>query len=396
MTLPVVGENPYKTTLTKKDGTPITVLQVVPTLNAGGAETSCIQMAQAITQAGGKSIVVSDGGYRLPQVEKWGARHIKLPVHRKGPLSIWQNSIRLRKVIEQLDVDVVHARSRAPAWAAYFAAKKAGVPFMTTFHAAYKFRFGLKRRYNSVMAKGKHVIAISEFISSHIKQHYETPPNNVSVVYRGAALDKFHPNAVTPARMIQLTEQWNLPEDRAMILMPTRLTRIKGHLTLLEALARLNRRDVSCVIMGASDPKTSYQHAVEKMIMERGLQDIVKLVPPCQDMPAAYRLATVVVNPSTVPEGFGRIPIEAQAMGKPVIATNLGATKETIMHGATGFLVPPEDPDALSHAIHDVLIMKESERHRMGSLAMATVAEKFSQQQMCEKTLRIYQKIANN
>ena len=388
------NRSPYGIRLIKPDGAPLRILQVIPNLNLGGAEQSCIDIAKAIQSSGGQSFVVSNGGQRAHEAGLHGGRHFNCPVHRKNPYLIWKNIGRLAKIIRQHKIDIVHARSRAPAWAAYYAARRTDIPFMTTFHAAYKFKSGLKKRYNSVMTRGVHTIAISEFIKDHIQENYGLEDGQISVAYRGLSLDKFHPNAVSPERMIQLARQWRVPEDKAVILMPARLSRIKGHGAVIEALGLLKRRDAICIMVGGADENDPYYKELSEMIRSRKLAGQVKIVGRCIDMPAAYSMATCVVSTSAVPEGFGRVPVEAQAMGKPVIASNIGATVETIVEGETGFLVPPNNPVAISKALQKILNMSAAERNALGSKAMNRVADKFSLDAMCKVVLNSYLKVS--
>ena len=236
------------------DGRPITVLQVLPRLVVGGAERGTVDVGTAIQRAGGIALVASEGGPMVHELERSRAKHIKLPLARKNPLTIWRNAGRLARLIRQHKVDIIHARSRAPAWSALWAARRTGIRFVTTYHDTYSANSSWKRRYNSVMAKGHRVIAISEFIADHIRDLYGLGASVLRVIPRGVDLTRFDPTRVPAERKIKLTHDWNLPEDRPIILMPARLSRKKGHRVLIEALAKLKRTDICCVMVGDERP----------------------------------------------------------------------------------------------------------------------------------------------
>ncbi len=371
------------------------IMQVIPNLNVGGAEQAAIDMTAAITQAGGRAIVVSNGGKRVHEIARNGGVHVQMPVHSKNIFTMLSNAKKLRHIIETQGVSVVHARSRAPAWSCYWACKKTAAHFMTSFHAAYKFSSALKKKYNAIMVKGECVIAISNFIADHIQHNYNVPVERIKTIHRGSALDRFHPNAVSAERMIQLTKEWGLPEDKPIILMPARQTRIKGHKYLIDALAKLGHKNFHCVMVGSIGDKGYYREELEKLIAKHDLTDVVHIHDYCNDMPAAYRMATVVVAPSIVPEGFGRVPVEAQAMGRLIIATNIGATCETIIDGETGWLVPPRDARALYDALDYALNLPERKRVAMGTKGMNFVSQNFSTEKMCQSTLDVYSTLIN-
>ncbi len=380
--------------LLNKQGQPATILQVIPSLKSGGAERSCIDVAEGITKAGGKAIIVSSGGRWVGELARFpNAMHIQLPVHSKNPLHIWRNKNILAKLIREYNVDIIHARSRAPAWSAYFAAKKTGIPFITTFHAAYKFSSSLKKKYNAVMAKGVRVIAISHYIAQHIWDNYGVETKDIRIIHRGTPLEKFNPLFIHPERMIKLARAWGLPEDKALILMPSRLTRIKGHHVLIEALAKLQRRDWFCVICGAETSNHVYQEELTDLIRAHGLEEQIRIVGHLDDVPAAMRLAQITVAPSIVPEGFGRMPVEAQAVGCPVVISKIGGTPETVLDGETGILVAPDDADDLARGIETVLNMTEDERNQMAVKAMNFVQTHFSKDEMQGKTLDVYREV---
>jgi glycosyltransferase involved in cell wall biosynthesis len=375
----------------RRPGVP-TVLQVVPALEQGGLERGTVEVAAAVVAAGGTALVASSGGRMVHDLTRIGARHVELPVHRKSPLAIRRNAARLADLIREARVDIVHARSRAPAWAASMAAERTGCRFVTTVHGPYS-AGGLKKRYNAVMTRGVRVIAISEFIADYLHSNYGVGRPPVRVIHRGVDTEVFDPDKVPPARMIQLAENWRLADGEPVILMPGRLTRWKGQTVLIEAIARLGRRDLRCVLVGSDQGRTAYRRELERLARERGLEGIIQFVEDCRDMPAAYMLADVVVSASTDPEGFGRVVIEAQAMGRPVIGTDHGAVRETIEPGQTGWLVPPGDPAALAAALADALAMTPTARSFMAWKQTDMIRGHFTVQRMCEETLALYDEV---
>ncbi|MGZ9108904.1 MAG: glycosyltransferase family 4 protein [Micavibrio sp.] len=369
--------------------TPV-ILQIIPELGPGGAEQGCIDIAAELMQVGARAIVVSNGGPRVHDLSRSGATHITLPVHSKNPLVMWKNITSLRRLIREHDVDIVHARSRAPAWSAWRACRGTAARFMTTCHAPYNIQNNAKKFYNSSIAKGERVIAISAFVAQYLTENFGLDGRTIRTIHRGIALEKFHPTAVSAERMIKLTREWRLPDGANIIMLPGRLTRWKGHLVLIEAMQKLNRQDVFCVLIGSDQGRSDYTQELETAIRDRGLEGRVRIVEHCNDMPAAYMLANVVVSASTDPEGFGRIPIEAQAMGRPVIATDHGGARETIRRGETGWLIPPGNAEALSKAITEALSLTPNQRAILATRAMAHIAENFTREKMAYETLNVY------
>jgi glycosyltransferase involved in cell wall biosynthesis len=365
-------------------------MQVIPELGPGGAEQGCIDIAAELVASGAQAIIVSNGGSRVSELARIGAVHIDLPVHSKNPVVMWKNIGKLRRLIERYNVNIVHARSRAPAWSAWQACKKTQARFMTTCHAPYNISGEAKRRYNSAIAHGERVIAISHYVADYLRKNYKLDDSKIRLIHRGIPLEKFHPTAVTPERLITLSGEWRIPDGANIIMLPGRLTRWKGHHVLIEAMARLGRSDLFCVMIGSDQGRSEYRKELEAFIQEKNLGGRVRIVDHCRDMPAAYMLATVVVSASTDPEGFGRVPVEAQAMGRPIIATDHGGARETILRGQTGWLVPPGDSAALARAIEDALSLTPQQRVMLATRAMAHVAEHFTKEQMADKTLDVY------
>lgn len=366
------------------------ILQIIPELGPGGAEQGCIDMAAEIVRSGSKAIVISEGGSRLHELARAGAMHIDLPVASKNPIVMWQNIGRIRSIINKHNVDIVHVRSRAPAWSAMKACKGTNARFMTTCHAPYNISGGAKRFYNSSIAKGERVIAISNYVADYLLENYNIDQRDIRVIHRGIALEKFHPSCVSAAQMIKLSAQWRIPDGAPIVMMPGRLTRWKGHSVLIDAMARLGRDDVFCVLIGSDQGRSEYRAELENLIREKHMEGRVRIVDHCNDMPSAYMLSTVVVSASTDPEGFGRVPVEAQAMGRPIIATDHGGARETILRGETGWLVPPGDADALAAALREALSLQPQQRAILATHAMAHVAENFSREKMVDETLNVY------
>lgn len=366
------------------------IMQVIPELSAGGAEQGCIDIAAELVNAGAKAIVVSHGGNRTHEISRAGGIHISLPVHSKNPFTMLQNASKLEAIIKKYNVDIVHARSRAPAWSCAKACKATGAKFMTTCHAPYNFHNTAKKFYNSSIMRGERIIAISGYVANYIKKHYHVDDEKIRIIHRGIALEKFHPTAVTPERMITLAKEWRLPDGAPIIMLPGRLTRWKGHHVLIDAIAELGRKDVFCVLIGSDQGRTGYREELEETIKEKGLGGQVRIVDHCNDMPAAYMLTTVVVSASTDPEGFGRIPVEAQAMGRPIIGTDHGGAQETIKRGETGWLVPPSDPHALTKALSEALALTPRQRAVLATRCMSHIAENFTRERMADQTLNVY------
>lgn len=367
------------------------ILQVLPRLVTGGVERGTVEIAAALVEAGWTALVASAGGPMVRELERLGVEHIGLPLHSKNPLVMYANARRLEALLRERGVDLVHARSRAPAWSALIAARRARRHFVTTFHGTYNLGgMGLKRRYNAVMARGERVIAISDFIALHVQREYGTPPERIRVIHRGVDLARFDPARVGPDRLVELARKWRIPDGRPLIMLPGRLTRWKGQAVLIEAMALLGRRDLCCLIVGSDQGRTAYRDELEELVRRRDLEEVVRIVGDCADMPAAYKLADVVVSASTDPEAFGRVAVEAQAMGRPVIASDHGGARETVLPGVTGWLTRPGDAVALAAALGSALAVNGYQRERMSGAAMEFVRRNFSTEAMCARTLQVY------
>jgi len=365
-------------------------MQIIPELGPGGAEQGCIDVAAALVQSGARALVVSAGGPRVGEIIRSKAEFIPMAVHSKNPWDIYCNIGRIRRLINAWNVDIVHVRSRAPAWSAYYACKGTGAKFMTTVHAPYNQGGKLKNWYNSVMMRGERVIAISNHVGQYITDNFKVDHNRIRLIHRGIAMDRFHPTMVGMQRMATLLRDWRIEDGAPIILLPGRITRWKGHHVLLEAMARLNRPDVFCVLLGSDQGRVEYRQELEAQIEKLGLTGQVRIIDHCNDMPAAYMISSVIVSASTDPEGFGRIPVEAQAMGRPIIATDHGGARETIVRGETGWLVPPNDAGALAEGLRQALGMTPQQRAVLATKSMNHVAMNFTREKMCEETLNVY------
>ena len=364
------------------------ILQVLPALGTGGVERGTVEMAEAIAAAGGVALVASAGGQGIGAVERAGGRHISLPLDSKNPWRIWRNAARLASVIRAEGVTIVHARSRAPAWSAWLACRREGVHFLTTYHGAYQENFPFKRHYNSVMAKGERVIAISRFIATRIEARHGIEPARIRMIPRGVDVNIFDPNAVSGDRMAALARAWRLPDGVAVVMLPGRLAGWKGQSVLIDALAKLADLDLCCVLVGGGGPRVTRR--LLRQAARLGVSAKLRLVGATDDMPAALMLADVVIHASVTPEAFGRVVIEAQAMGRPVIAADLGGPVETVAHGVTGWRVPPADPAALAQAIHGVLAMSPADRLALAAATRASVLRHYTKRAMQEATLDVY------
>ncbi len=377
----------------------ITVIQLLPALESGGVERGTIDVAKALKHEGFEPIVVSKGGVLVYQLREAGITHITLPVGSKNPLTIFLNIGRLVKIIAQHKVDIVHARSRAPMWSAYFACKKTKIKLVATVHGTYSLNFSKwenfapKRIYNQIMLKADRVIVVSNFIKTYLLKNY---PGNflerVTVIQRGADLNYFNSKAVSNSRVIELMTKWHLPEDKKIILMPARFTAWKGHEFLIETLAKV-KNDFCCVLVGSDHGHKAFRKKIEQLVVKKDLEGKVRIVGLCKDMQTAYSIAHLVVCPSIRPEAFGRVSIEAQALGKIIIATKIGGSLDTIVEDKTGFLVDVGDAQKFAELIDRVLEMSKTETDVIGDAAHKNIEENFSNEKMCRLTLDVYREL---
>ena len=375
-----------------------TLLQVVPELETGGAEQTTIDVANAVVRAGGKALVATRGGRMTARLEADGGRLAQMPVQSKNPLVMLGNAARLVDLIRKEKVSLVHARSRAPAFSALWAAQATGTPFVATYHGIYNARTKLKRWYNAVMTRGDLVIANSDYTRDHVLAEHSLPAEKIVTIPRGVDLDRFNPAWVTRERIAALREAWGIAptDNRVKILLGGRLTRIKGHPTIIEAAARMKAAGQSnflIIFAGDDQGRTDYREELEASIRDQGLSAEIKLVGHCDDMPAACLVCDLAILPTTVPESFGRTAVEPQAMGRPVIASSHGGATETVLDGKTGWLVPPGDAPAWAAAMTHAIEAGPIELRRMGELASARARQLYSAEAMCAATLGAYERV---
>lgn len=372
------------------------ILQVLPALEMGGVETGTIALALYLKQQGHDPFVCSSGGRLTERLSSEAITHITLPVHSKNPWIMIRNIFRLRDVCRDYRIDLIHARSRAPAWTCLFTAYLADIPFVTTFHGTYNFKSYLKRLYNSIMVRGNGVIAISVFIRDHILQHYQHwLKGAVTVVHRGIDLTFFNRSQVSAEAQQALRQRWGISENAPMILCPGRLTRWKGQKTVIQAIALLHQQKKPChgVFIGSAQGRHSYLNELKADIRRARLEDWFVIDETGPPMPVAYSLANVVVHASTDPEAFGRVIVEAQAMEVPVVASNIGAPMEIIEPGKTGFLHEAGHVGDLAQKITEALNMKPQQKKELCQKALEKVRAEYDQIHMFEKTIQVYREL---
>jgi glycosyltransferase involved in cell wall biosynthesis len=377
-----------------------TILQIVPELEAGGAERTTVDIADGLTQAGARALVATEGGRLVGELQAKGGVWIPFPASTKNPVSMLLNVRKLARICHREGVALVHARSRAPAWVGLGAARALNIPFVTTYHGSYSGRSSVKVLYNSVMARGDAVIANSHYTGELIRSVYPQSAERIRVIHRGTDFSKFSPAAVAPERIEALRKAWDVAPHERVVLLAARLTGWKGQKVLVEAAAKLRDAgvtDAAYILAGDPQGRDSYVRDLDSLIEARGLKGIVRRVGHCTDMPAAFLTAAVVTVPSTEPEAFGRSAVEAQAMGTPVVVSDLGAVPETVLsppavpsHERTGWRIPPADADALADAVGAALGLGASARIALGNRARAHVERHFSLERMISGTLDVY------
>ncbi|MFD0985570.1 glycosyltransferase family 4 protein [Methyloligella solikamskensis] len=377
-----------------------TIMQIVPRVETGGSEQSALEINAALVRAGATSVVVSQGGRMADKIEADGGKNIILSAASKNPITMVSNAAKLARLIETEFVDLVHARSRAPAWSALYAARAMKRPFVTTYHGSYASPAPFKTTYNSVMARGDLVIANSQWTAHMVHERHGTPYEKMPVIPRGLDASEFDPARVTEERKARLRAAWGLQPDDVVLLQAARLTGWKGQRTVIEAAARMKAQGrlgrAVFILAGSAQGRDKYEAELREMIASAGLQDRVRIVGHCDDMAAAHALAHVTIIASVQAETFGRASIEAQAMGSPVIVTAIGATPETLVPqhrdaaNFTGWLVPAGDPGALAELLAETLTLSKADRDEIGARARDHVARNFSLASMQRRTLSVY------
>lgn len=368
-----------------------TILQVVPALISGGVERGTLETAKSLMQNGYNSIVVSAGGPMVEGLVASGAKHIMLDVASKNPIKIWRNAKALSSIIREHNVDIIHARSRAPAWSCYMAASETKIKLITTFHGIYKFNNFLKKYYNSVMTEGDRVIAVSNFVKKHIIDNYDTNSEKITVIHRGVNHNEFSKEKLSQEKRETFLQKYTVPKDKPVLLLPSRMTRWKGQAVLVEALEKIRDLDFYCIIAGDLAKHPNYVAEIKDKIRKYKMQSHIQLFGHEPDMRALYGISDIVLSTSIEPEAFGRTIIEAQSMEKIVIATNIGGACETIQNGENGFHVKPNDSDDLAEKIKYCLSMIGSDKEReITTNARKTASENFSLNKMLASINSIY------
>ena len=378
------------------------VLQVIPRLGYGGAETGCYDIAHYLPENGCKSFIVTSGGELTKFIDKKKVKLIKLPVQSKNPLIILFNSIVLIFIIFFNNIDIIHARSRAPAWSCFFATKITGRKFVTTFHGTYNFNNKIKKFYNSIMVKSNLVIAGSNFIFSHIKNNYSdylNIKNKLLVIFRGINVDYFDPTTKTDAEENQLKKSWGINENKKIILLPGRLTTWKGQELFLEAVNLVNTQlgyeAFYAVILGSDQGRDLFKKKLIRISEQHRMNNQVKFIDRCKDMALAYKVSDIVVSSSIEPEAFGRVAVEAQSMEKIIIASNIGGSNETVIDEKTGYLFETGNAKSLCEKILKVLNLDETTIKSVGAEGRKNIVNKFNVEKMCFSTYSEYKKLMN-
>ena len=368
------------------------IVQIVPQMNRGGVERGTVEIAEAISDRGWKAVVICNGGRMENQLRRAGAEVYTLPVDTKNPLKWPAVRRRLKAVLLSVGADIVHVRSRAPAWIALPLTRAMGIHSISTIHSKFVPQNFVKRIYNQKMLSADGIIAISDYVKSVITSHYSEAVSEkaIQVIHRGVDLDVFDPAKVSQHRIVRLSETLNLPDDGPVVMLPARATEWKGHAPLIEAVARLEAKDVTLLLLGAGDGHSRFIERLRALAIKTGLDGRLRIASGTDDMPAALMLADVVAMPSTVPEPFGRVALEAQAMGRPVVAFKHGGAIESIQEGETGWLAEPNNVEDLARCLQLALKLGPRQRTIWAKRARAHVESAFSTQQMCEKTLEIY------
>ena len=378
------------------------VLQVIPKLGYGGAETGCYDLAHYLPENNCSSYIVTSGGELLKFIDRKKVKVIKLPVHSKNPFLMLFNSIALIFIILLNNISIVHARSRAPAWSCLFATKITRRKFVTTFHGTYNFKNSIKKFYNSVMVRSDLIIAGSNFIFSHINQNYPKYldlKKKFLVIFRGINVDYFDSSTTLDSEENRLISDWEVDKNKKIILMPGRLTAWKGQETFIEALNLVNKElgydSFNAVILGSDQGRDIYTKKIKRLAEQYRLTSQLKFIEHCKNMPLAYKISNIVVSASVEPEAFGRVAVEAQSMEKPIIASDIGGSNETITDNVTGFLFQSGNAEALSKKIVEALQLDESRLKSIGIEGRKNIIKKFNVEKMCFSTYSEYKKLLN-
>ncbi len=378
------------------------VLQVIPRLGYGGAETGCYDLAHYLHEQDCKSYIVTSGGELIKYIDKKKVKLIKLPVQSKNPLIILINSLALTLLILFLNISIVHARSRAPAWSCYIATKITRRKFVTTFHGTYNFKNSIKKFYNSIMVKSDVLIAGSNFIFSHISENYQKFLNSKKkflVIFRGINTEYFDSDTIKKKDIDKLKATWKIEDNKKIILLPGRLTAWKGQEMFIEGINLFKQSnpelDFVAVILGDDQGRTVFRKKLERLVEQFNLTQNIKFVDNCNVMPVAYYISDVIVSSSIEPEAFGRVSVEAQAMKKPIIASNIGGSKETVIDNKTGLLFESGNPKSLCGKLNEIIKLDTLTLDLMGREGRKNVINRFNIEKMCLNTYSEYKKLVN-
>ena len=378
----------------------INVLQVIPRLGFGGAETGCYDLAHYLSEKDCKSYIITSGGELLKFIKKKKVKVIKLPVHSKNPFLILFNYLAILFIVLFLNIHIVHARSRAPAWSCLFSCFITRRKFVTTFHGTYNFSNFIKKYYNSVMVRSQLVIAGSNFIFDHIKENYQqflNKKNKLMVIFRGINLDYFNKQNISENKKNKLITELKIDINKTIILLPGRVTKWKGQENFIEALNILiedyNRTDFEAIILGSDQGRNVYLKRLKGLVERYRLVKKIKFIRHINEMPLAYSISNIVVSSSIEPEAFGRVAVEAQSMEKPIIASDIGGSTETVLNNKSGFLYKSNDPRELAKFLNKIIELDKETLYSMGNEGRKNVVKKFDVDKMCQTTFTEYQKL---
>ena len=379
----------------------IKILQVIPKLGYGGAETGCYDLAHFLPEQNCKSFLITSGGELLKFVNRNKVKVIRLPVQSKNPIIMFVNFIAIFFIIIIYNIDLVHARSRAPAWSCLWACFFSRKKFVTTFHGTYNFSGKLKLFYNSVMTRSKLIIAGSNFIFNHINENYkkylDPKKQKLMVIFRGINLEYFNARNISENKKNILASNWKINKKAFIILLPGRLTKWKGQEIFIESLSTLveehKKENFHAIILGSNQGRKNYYKKLILLVERYRLGNKISFIENCKEMPLAYKLSDLVISSSIEPEAFGRVAVEAQAMIKPIVASNIGGSRETILNGRSGLLYKYNDQKELAKAMNKIMGMDKNSLRLMGELGRKNVEKKYNVDQMCQTTFTEYKKL---
>ncbi|MDC0432370.1 glycosyltransferase family 4 protein [Hyphomicrobiales bacterium] len=376
------------------------ILQIIPSMEIGGAERTVLEITAFLKNTNYTSLVLTSGGKLIKDLEKLNIEVVQHPIDKKNPLLIIKNIIKLKKIFIEKNIDLIHVRSRAPAWSAIFAARSLKIPIVTTWHGHVSNSSWFKKKYNSIMHKGNALIANSNYTAENINKIYKIDKDKIDIIPRGVNTENFKASNFSDEEKINIKKEWKVfDQNKIILLLPARLTRWKGHEVVIKAIGLLKKeeffKNIICLFAGNQKGSERYIQNLKEIIASLSLDDKIKLIGQVENMPLAYQASNIILSPSIQPEPFGRIPIEAQASGKIIISSNAGAVKETIRSGqdSTGFKVKPNNSEELAHQIKLVIKMKDEDLQEIKKRAILNVKNNFSLETMCKKTLEVYNRL---